>query len=188
MKRLIRPRGRGLTAEILRQSSCRLIVLIFVVLIAACGSSVDEAYFDTTDPIFARHSRTMADAEAAMFEQTSGTTGAVFAFGEDASTASTLIPIFRDAASAIERELAKWYVVEVPMIAGEYHSLIREAMSLRLGAMRDGAIALELIANGQAVILKLRRGCRKPTSGWARRSKRPNGFGVERRHRPGIRI
>jgi hypothetical protein len=37
------------------------------------------------------------------------------------------------------------------MIAGEYHSLIREAMSLRLGAMRDGAIALELIANGQAV-------------------------------------
>jgi hypothetical protein len=140
-----------MTADIRKQSSCRLIVQIFVVLIAACASSETGTYFDTTDPIFDRHSRIMADAEAAMFEQTSGTGGAVFAFGEDEATASALLPIFRDAVSAIERDLAEWDGVEGPMNAGEYHSLVREAMSLRLGAMRDGAIALELIANGQAV-------------------------------------
>ena len=61
------------------------------------------------------------------------------------------MPIFRDAAVAIERDLAEWDGVEVPTNAGEYHTLIREAMSLRLGAMRGGSTALELIANGQAV-------------------------------------
>ena len=151
MKRLIRPRSRQLPAYAPKKSSCRLIVLIFVVLIATCGSSETGNYFDTTDPIFDRHSRIMADAEAAMFEQTAGTGGAVFAFGEDAGTASALLPIFRDAAFAIEQDLSDWDGVEVPMIVGEYHSLVREAMSLRLGAMRDGAIAVELIANGQVV-------------------------------------
>ena len=141
-----------MTADVLRQSSCRLIVLIFVMLIAACGSSEIGTYFDTTDPIFDRHSWTMADAEAAMFEQVSGSEGAIFTFGEDAGNASALLPIFRASAVAIERDLAERDDVDVPMIAGEYHALLREAMSLRLGAMRDGAIALELIANGQAVV------------------------------------
>lgn len=151
MIRLIWARSGEMPADIFKQSALRLIVLSFVVLIAACGSSETGSYFDTTDPIFDRHSRTMADAEAAMFEQTAGSAGTVFAFGEDAGTASALLPIFRDAAFAIERDLAQWNGVEVPVIAGEYHSLIREAMSLRLGAMRDGAMALELIANGHAV-------------------------------------
>ena len=151
MKRFNRaPRG-DMTADSLKQSSCRLIVLIFVALIAACGNSEIGSYFDTTDPIFDRHSRTMADAEAAMFEQTAGTGGAAFAFGEDAGIASALLPIFRDAAVAIERDIAEWDAVEVPTNAGEYHALVREAMSLRFGAMRDGTVALELIANGQAV-------------------------------------
>jgi hypothetical protein len=151
MIRLTRSRSGEKRADSLKKSSFRLTVLIFVVLIAACGSSEIGSYFDTTDPIFDRHSRTMADAEAAMFEQTAGTGGAAFAFGQDTDTASALRPIFRDAAVAIERDIAEWDAVEVPTNAGEYHSLVREAMSLRLGAMRDGAIALELIANGQAV-------------------------------------
>ena len=107
-----------MTADIRKQSSCRLIAQIFVVLIAACASSETGTYFDTTDPVFDRHSRIMADAEAAMFEQTSGTGGAVFAFGEDEATANALLPIFRDAVSAIERDLAEWDGVEVPMNAG----------------------------------------------------------------------
>ncbi len=151
MKRFIRSRSGEMPAYAHKQSSSWLIVLIFVVLVAACGSSEIGSYFDTTDPIFDRHSRTMADAEAAMFEQTAGTGGAAFAFGEDAGIASALLPIFRDAAVAIERDIAEWDAVEVPSIAGEHHTLIREAMSLRLGAMRDGSTALELIANGQAV-------------------------------------
>jgi hypothetical protein len=151
MKRLIWSRSGEKRADSLKQSPIQLIVLIVIVLIVACGSYEIGSYFGTTDPILNRHSRTMADAEAAMFEQTSGTGGAVFAFGEDAGTASALLPIFRDAAVAIELDFAEWDGVEVPMNAGEYHSLVLEAMSLRLGAMRDGVIALELIANGQPV-------------------------------------
>jgi len=103
MKRLIWSRSGEKRADSLKQSPIQLIVLI-----VACGSYEIGSYFDATDPILNRHSRTMADAEAAMFEQTSGTGGAVFAFGEDAGTASALLPIFRDAAVAIELDFAEW--------------------------------------------------------------------------------
>ncbi|MDP6822698.1 MAG: hypothetical protein QF554_05340 [Dehalococcoidia bacterium] len=148
-----RSKGDGVTAGMFTMSSARIITaFVAVTVIGACGGSAAGSYFDTAGPILDSHSRTMTDAEAAMFDATSTGNGAVFAFGGDISTAVTLLPIFRDTAAAIEGDIAEWDRLDVAGIseaATEHHSLIREAMSLRLDAMRDGGNALEEIAGGQ---------------------------------------
>ncbi len=142
-----------MTTGTLIPSPVRIITaLIAVTVIGACGGSAAGDYFYASDPILDRHSRTMTDAEAAMFEMTSADDGAVFTLGGDISTAVTLLPIFRDTAAAIEQDIAEWGGLDITGIheaAKEYHSLIREAMSLRLDAMRDGGNALEKIVAGQ---------------------------------------
>ncbi len=118
---------------------------------AACGSSPTGTYFGAVEPIFDRHSRTMADAEAAMFEETSKNAREGFVIGEDTGVAARLLPIFRATAVAVENDISEWDGIVVPVVTGDYHALVREAMSLRLDAMYTGVTALESVVAGDGV-------------------------------------
>lgn len=118
------------------------------IVAAACGSSPTGTYFIAVEPIVDRHSRTMADAEAKMFEVTSLSVRDVFVFGEDAGVAARLLPIFRDTAVAVDNDISDWDAIDAPVVTGDYHALVREAMSLRLDAMRVSVTALEAVVAG----------------------------------------
>ncbi|MCH8235929.1 MAG: hypothetical protein IIC29_07375 [Chloroflexi bacterium] len=138
---------------ILRQAPIRSMVRMFAIasagmVAAACGSSPTGTYFGATDPIFDRHSRTMADAEASMFEATSANDAGLFTFGGDTVIAARLLPIFRDTAWVVEKDISEWDAIDVPVVTSDYHSLVREAMYLRLDAMQKGVIALEALTTG----------------------------------------
>ncbi len=128
--------------------------LIAVSVIAACGKSANGDYFDASDPIFERHSTTMANAESAMFLVASASTpteSGAFDFSPDVSTATGFLSIFRETAEAIEQDIAEWDRLAsagVPEDSAEYHALIREVMTLRLGAMTEGTAALNGIVSG----------------------------------------
>lgn len=134
-----------------RSISWKAAALGALVLGVSCGGSEIDDYFSASDPVFDRHSTTMAAAESSMFEisRTSDTGG--LSFGADAETANRLLPIFSATADAVEQDIARWDEIVFPESVGEYHSLSRLVMSLRLQAMLLGEDVLGDIASGQIV-------------------------------------
>lgn len=145
-----------MTTAIFRRAPVSFLARMFAIasagmVAAACGSSPTGTYFGAVEPIFDRHSRTMADAETAMFEATSKSARDVFVFGEDAGTVARLQSIFRATAVAVENDISEWDAVTVPLVTSDYHALVREAMSLRLDAMRTSIAAIEAVVAGNTV-------------------------------------
>jgi len=132
------------------------VMLVVVIVIAACGKSATRGYFDAADPIFERHSTTMANAESAMFLVASASTSnsrepGTFDLSPDVSTATEFSTIFRETAAAIEQDIADWdrlSSADIPEETAEYHALIREVMSLRLDAMTGGRDVLDEMTSG----------------------------------------
>ena len=126
-------------------------VLLAVILIVSCGGSEIDDYFSTADPVFDSHSDTMAAAETSLFEVSRLDDGGGLSFGADVVPANRLLPIFSETAVSVEHDIAAWDEIDFPDSAGEYHSLTRLAMSLRLQAMLLGEQVLEQIAQGQVL-------------------------------------
>jgi hypothetical protein len=136
-----------------RSAGMIAVMLVVVIVIAACGKSATQDYFDAADPIFEQHStRNMAKAESAMFLVASmSAKPTIFDLSPDVSTATEFSTIFRETALAIQKDIADWDRLSnagIPEETAEYHALIREVMSLRLGAMTGGSDVLDEITSG----------------------------------------